>query len=214
MARTILIVDDEAVLVETLTYNLEQEGYQVITAVDGIRALEVVQQTRPDLIILDVLLPNMDGLEVCSKLRRESQSATIPILMLTAKSDKMDEVIGLEVGADDYVTKPFGRRELLARVRALLRRSEYAALQDARPREEEAPQTQRPQELVAGPLRIDLGGRRVKCRGQQVELQPKQFDLLVYLVRKRGTVVTRDSLLQDVWGYDYAGDTRLDRYII
>ncbi len=207
MVRTILIVDDEAVLVETLRYNLEQEGYQVITAADGASALEAVQQGRPDLIILDVLLPEMDGLEVCSRLRRESQSATIPILMLTAKGDKMDEVIALEVGADDYVTKPFGRRELLARVRALLRRSEYAALQDARPREE-SPQDQRPQELVAGPLRIDLGGRRVNCRGQEVELQNKQFDLLVYLVRKRGTVVTRDSLLQHVWGYDYAGDTR------
>jgi two-component system alkaline phosphatase synthesis response regulator PhoP len=130
--------------------------------------------------------------------------------MLTAKSDEIDKVVGLEVGADDYVTKPFGRRELLARVRALLRRSEYPV-----PTTEERPATEPVQEvpranreLVAGPLRIDLAGRRVNCRGQDMELQPKQFDLLTYLVRNRGTVLTRDQLLHNVWGYDYAGDTR------
>src|SRR5579884_2482586 len=173
MARTILVVDDEPVLVDTIAYNLEQAGYQVITAADGASALEAAQRTTPDLIILDIMLPEMDGLEVCRQLRREKNTATTPIMMLTAKGDEIDKVVGLEVGADDYVTKPFGRRELLA-----------------------------------GPLRIDLAGRRVFCRGQEFELQPKQFDLLAFLVRNRGTVLTRDQLLHNVWGYDYAGDTR------
>ncbi len=205
MGRKILVVDDEAVLVETIAYNLEQAGYQVITATDGASALEAARRETPDVIILDIMLPEMDGLEVCRQLRRESSTATTPIMMLTAKGDEIDKVVGLEVGADDYVTKPFGRRELLARVRALLRRADYT--------DEEHPtqSTEGPRpshELVAGPIRIDLAGRRVNCRGQEFELQPKQFDLLTYLVRNRGTVLTRDQLLYNVWGYDYAGDTR------
>ncbi len=207
MARKILVVDDEAVLVETIAYNLEQAGYQVITAADGASALEAAQRESPDLIILDIMLPEMDGLEVCRELRRESNTATTPILMLTAKGDEIDKVVGLEVGADDYVTKPFGRRELLARVRALLRRADYSPSTE---QEQEAPSEvpHPPRELVAGPIRIDLAGRRVLCRGQELELQPKQFDLLVYFVRNRGTVLTRDLLLHNVWGYDYVGDTR------
>ena len=209
MARKILVVDDEAVLVETIAYNLEQAGYQVTTASDGASALEAVRCETPDLIILDIMLPEMDGLEVCRQLRRESTTSTIPILMLTAKGDEIDKVVGLEVGADDYVTKPFGRRELLARVRALLRRADYPSAGEGHSTQEassEVPRASR--ELVAGPLRIDLAGRRVHCRGQEWELQPKQFDLLTYLVRNRGTVLTRDQLLHNVWGYDYAGDTR------
>lgn len=212
MARKILVVDDEEVLVETLAYNLEQAGYIVTTAADGVSALEAARREKPDLIVLDLMLPEIDGLEVCRQLRRESSTATIPILILTAKSDEIDKVVGLEVGADDYVTKPFGRRELLARVRALLRRSEYApAPEEAAshvPQEgtQEVPRPNR--ELVAGPLRIDVAGRRVNCRGKELDLQPKQFDLLTYLVRNRGTVLTRDQLLHNVWGYDYVGDTR------
>ena len=210
MARKILVVDDEAVLVETIAYNLEQAGYRVVTAADGSSALDAARSEIPDLIILDIMLPGMDGLEVCRQLRRESSTATTPIVMLTAKSDEIDKVVGLEVGADDYVTKPFGRRELLARVRALLRRAEYPHPDDARQSAQESAQEVRPanRELVAGPLRIDLAGRRVNCRGQDLELQPKQFELLTYLVRNRGTVLTRDQLLHNVWGYDYAGDTR------
>jgi DNA-binding response OmpR family regulator len=211
--RKILVVDDEAVLVETIAYNLEQAGYQVFTACDGSSALQAANRESPDLIILDIMLPEMDGIEVCRQLRRESKTSTTPIMMLTAKGDEIDKVVGLEVGADDYVTKPFGRRELLARVRALLRRSEYipARGQDEQAEREsqdgsEAPRQHR--ELVAGPLRIDLAGRRVICRSQILELQPKQFDLLAYLVRNRGTVLTRDQLLHNVWGYDYVGDTR------
>ncbi len=209
MARKILVVDDEAVLVETIAYNLEQAGYQVLTAADGGSALEAARRETPDLVILDLMLPEMDGLEVCRQLRREHTTATIPIMMLTAKGDEIDKVVGLEVGADDYVTKPFGRRELLARVRALLRRADYPAAGNDHALQETSGEVPRPsRELVAGPLRIDLAGRRVNCRGQDLELQPKQFDLLTYLVRNRGTVLTRDQLLQNVWGYDYVGDTR------
>jgi len=209
VARKILVVDDEAVLTETIAYNLEQAGYQVETAADGASALEAARRDRHDLIILDVMLPEMDGLEVCRQLRREGNTETTPIMMLTAKGDEIDKVVGLEVGADDYVTKPFGRRELLARVRALLRRSEYPHASESRSAQDASEEVPRPnRELVVGPLRIDLAGRRVNCRGQDLELQPKQFDLLVYLVRNRGTVLTRDQLLHNVWGYDYAGDTR------
>jgi DNA-binding response OmpR family regulator len=208
VVRKILVVDDEAVLVETIAYNLEQAGYRVVTASDGNSALEAARSESPDLILLDIMLPGIDGLEVCRQLRKESNTATTPIVMLTAKSDEIDKVVGLEVGADDYVTKPFGRRELLARVRALLRRVDYPATEDHRPSDQV--QAVRPpnRELVAGPLSIDLAGRRVNCRGQEMELQPKQFELLTYLVRNRGTVLTRDQLLHNVWGYDYAGDTR------
>ncbi len=209
VGRKILVVDDEAVLLETMAYNLEQAGYQVITVSDGASALEAARRESPDLIILDIMLPEMDGLEVCRLLRRENSTATTPIMMLTAKSDEIDKVVGLEVGADDYVTKPFGRRELLARVRALLRRAEYVPASKERSEAEDEHEVVRARrELVAGPLRIDLAGRRVICRGHELELQPKQFDLLTYLVRNRGTVLTRDLLLQNVWGYDYVGDTR------
>jgi two-component system alkaline phosphatase synthesis response regulator PhoP len=211
MTRKILVVDDEAVLVETIAYNLEQAGYRVVTAGDGGSALEAARNEAPNLIILDIMLPGMDGLEVCRQLRREGNTATTPILMLTAKGDEIDKVVGLEVGADDYVTKPFGRRELLARVRALLRRSDYPGTgSDDATGNGDTPLEPRPanRELAAGPLRIDLAGRRVNCRGQDLELQPKQFELLTYLVRNRGTVLTRDQLLHNVWGYDYAGDTR------
>lgn len=209
MGRKILVVDDEPVLVETIVYNLEQEGYQVVTAADGVSALETARRELPDLIILDVMLPGMDGLEVCRHLRREDSTSRTPIMMLTAKDSEIDKVVGLEVGADDYVTKPFGRHEFLARVRVLLRRIEYTTS----PREEVQPAPsdrtlRQGRALVAGPLRIDLAGRRVQCRGKELDLQPKQYDLLIYLVHNRGTVLTRDQLLQHVWGYDYVGDTR------
>jgi DNA-binding response OmpR family regulator len=207
--RKILVVDDEATLLDTIAFNLENAGYQVFRAADGYSTLETARKESPDLIILDIMLPGIDGLEVCRQLRREHNTATTPIMMLTARSDEIDRVVGLEVGADDYMTKPFGRRELLARVRALLRRAEYPSTVGADDRNlSDASMLPRPRELVAGPLRIDLAGRRVICRGQELELQPKQYDLLTYLVRNRGTVLTRDQLLHNVWGYDYGGDTR------
>jgi two-component system alkaline phosphatase synthesis response regulator PhoP len=181
----------------------------VVTAADGNSTLDAARKESPDLIILDIMLPGIDGLEICRQLRREHSTATTPIMMLTAKAEEIDKVVGLEVGADDYMTKPFGRRELLARVRALLRRSDYpsSTAADEYNSPESAPEP-RQRELVAGPLRIDLAGRRVINRGQELELQPKQFELLTYLVRNRGTVLTRDQLLHNVWGYDYVGDTR------
>lgn len=201
MAQKILVVDDEAVLRETIAYNLEQAGYMVISAATGAAALEAARREKPDLVILDIMLPDIDGIEVCRRLRREAGLATIPILILTAKGEEIDKVIGLEVGADDYVTKPFGRRELLSRVRALLRRSEYVltgkmALVGTAASDASSP----PGELVAGPLRIDLAGRHVFIGDAGVQLQAKQFDLLVYFVRNRGTVLTRDQLLNRVWG--------------
>ncbi|GCE19219.1 response regulator transcription factor [Dictyobacter kobayashii] len=210
MVRKILVVDDEAVLLDTISYNLEQAGYQVTKAADGLSALDAARTETPDLVILDIMLPGIDGLEVCRQLRRERLTAVVPIIMLTAKGDEIDKVVGLEVGADDYMTKPFGRRELLARVRALLRRADYPITNSGNQdttnnRQESLP---RRKDLHSGDLSIDQAGRRVTNRGQNIELQPKQFDLLTYLVRNRGTVLTRDQLLHHVWGYDYAGDTR------
>ncbi len=209
MAQTILVVDDEAVLIEAITSLLERAGYQVIKASDGEQALEIARRETVDLLLLDIVLPGMDGLEVCRQLRRRKETTTIPIMILTAKSEEIDKVVGLEVGADDYLAKPFGRRELLSRVRALLRRAAYPLSQNMAvvPEVLEAI-VPTPRELVAGPLRIDLAGRRVLCRDKMLELQPKQFDLLVYLVRHRGTVLTRSQLFHTVWGYDYLGDTR------
>ncbi|MGQ9572769.1 MAG: response regulator [Dehalococcoidia bacterium] len=189
--KKILVVDDEPTLVATLRYNLEREGYQVSTAADGEGALSLAQAERPDLIILDLMLPGLDGLEVCRILRREM---TVPILMLTAKTEEVDKVVGLELGADDYVTKPFSMRELLARVRALLRRAER-------------PSTEA-EVLSAGDLRVDLGKREATRRGQPLALKPKEFDLLTFFLQNRARAFTREQLLDQVWGYDFAGDTR------
>ena len=188
--KTVLVVDDEPTLVATLKYNLEREGYRVLTATDGESALALARSRRPDLLILDLMLPVMDGLEVCRALRRE---ISLPILMLTAKGDEVDKVVGLELGADDYVTKPFGMRELLARVRALLRRSEPTA--DA-------------ETIATGDLEIDLKRREARRAGKTLELKPKEMELLLFFVRNRGRAFTREQLLRDVWGYDFLGDSR------
>jgi DNA-binding response OmpR family regulator len=209
MGNKILVVDDEVVLLETIVYNLELAGYQVFTAADGASALEIAHRERPDLIILDLMLPVIDGLEVCRQLRRENDTAGVLILMLTAKGEEIDKVVGLEVGADDYVTKPFGKHELLARVKALLRRQDKTESPDGEAAIESDGASRRPARmLVAGPIEMDLAGRRVYRSGQEIELQPKQYELLKCLAQNRGTVLTRDQLLQNVWGYDYAGDTR------
>ena len=190
--KKILVVDDEPTLVATLKYNLEREGYHVITAADGEAGLSAARSNRPDLILLDLLLPVMDGLEVCRILRREM---TTPILMLTAKTDEIDKVVGLELGADDYVTKPFSMRELLARVRALLRRAEAVPSAEV-------------EVLVAGELQVDLRRREASRGGQALPLKPKEFDLLAFFLRNRGRAFTRDQLLNQIWGYDFVGDTR------
>ena len=195
----ILVVDDEATLVETIRYNLKREGYEVAVAFDGQQALEIARRERPDLVVLDLMLPKLDGFEVCRTLRRES---TVPILMLTAKDDEVDRIVGLELGADDYITKPFSMRELLARIRATLRRVQMLRA-EASAQQEEAPAA-----LHAGDLEVDLRQHRVFVRGEEISLKPKEFDLLAFLVGNPGQVFTREVLLRRVWGYDFAGDTR------
>lgn len=189
----ILIVDDEEPIQELLKFNLEKEGYTVLVAYDGPSALKTVEEKRPDLVILDVMLPGMDGMEVCNQLRQNSKSRDIPVIMLTAKVEEIDKVLGLELGADDYLTKPFSPRELLARIRARLRRIK--------------PQTQE-NELVRGDLKIDLNRFQVLVRGEEAELTPKEFELLRVLATHPGKVYSRDELLEQVWGYEYSGDTR------
>jgi len=194
VAKTILVVDDEATLRETLAWNLQQEGYRVVEAADGRQALERFRADKPDLVLLDLMLPELSGVEVCRRMRAESD---VPILMLTARDSEVDKVVGLEVGADDYVTKPFSLRELQARVRALLRRAE------ARPAAE-APGPP----VQVGSVAVDLAGRRLLRQGQPVAITPRAFELLAFLVRHRGQVFTREQLLEQVWGYDFPGETR------
>ncbi|WP_434512805.1 response regulator [Desulfitobacterium sp. AusDCA] len=190
---TILVVDDEEPIQELLKFNLENEGYNVLIAFDGPAALKIVEEKRPDLIVLDVMLPGMDGLEVCNQLRQNPKLRDLPVIMLTAKGEEIDKVLGLELGADDYLTKPFSPRELLARIRARLRRIR--------------PQVQ-DNEIIRGDLRIDLNRFQVSVRGEEVELTPKEFELLRVLAAHPGKVYSRDELLERVWGYEYAGDTR------
>ncbi len=193
----ILVVDDEQTLLETIRYNLRREGHEVLTATDGLQALEVARRDRPDLVVLDIMLPKLDGFEVCRAIRRDQ---TVPILMLTAKDDEVDKIVGLELGADDYMTKPFSMRELLARVRAMLRRVQM--LRDEVAEHQEAPSYR------SGDLEVDVRQHRVFLGGREVSLKPKEFDLLAFLVRNPGQAFTREILLQRVWGYDYVGDTR------
>lgn len=201
----VLVVEDEPALVETLEYSLRRQGYDVSVATDGMAALEVARRERPDIIVLDVMLPRLDGYEVCRVLRQEM---SVPILMLTARTDEVDKVVGLEVGADDYMTKPFGMRELTARIKALLRRVRLT-------REELAhagatvPAADVPSERMDfKDLVVDLGRREVRLRDQVVHLKPKEFDLLVFLARNRGIVLTRDLALERVWGWEYDGGSR------
>lgn len=194
----ILVVDDEPTLVDTIRYSLKREGHEVVTAVDGLQALEVARRERPDLVILDLMLPKLDGFEVCRAIRRDQ---TVPILMLTAKDDEIDKVVGLELGADDYMTKPFSMRELLARVRAMLRRVQMS-------REEAAETRDEVPSYRSGDLEVDLRQHRVFLAERELSLKPKEFDLLAFLVRNAGQVFTRELLLQRVWGYDYVGDSR------
>lgn len=191
---TILVVDDEEPILELLRFNLEKEGYQVCVAKDGQEALECVEKELPNLLVLDVMLPGMDGLEVCRILRLNPRFQQIPIIMLTAKGEEIDTVLGLELGADDYMTKPFSPRELLARIKARLRRlnsTEEAVAQ-----------------IIRGDLRIDVTGFRVLVRGEETELTPKEFELLRVFATHPGKVYSRDELLDRIWGYEYDGDTR------
>ena len=191
--RTILVVEDEASLASALSYNLRKAGYSVVEARDGAAALREARRARPDAIVLDLMLPQIDGLEVCRRVRAESD---VPILMLTAKSEEIDKVVGLELGADDYLTKPFGMRELMARLRALLRRAGPGRQLDGA------------QRLVAGDIELDARGRTVRRAGRDVALKPKEFDLLYFLVKQAGQVFSREQLLEHVWGYEFFGGSR------
>ena len=195
MARTILVVEDETTLRETLADALEVEGFRVIAAADGRDALARFRADKPDLILLDLMLPELSGIEVCRIIRAESG---VPIVMLTAKDSELDKVVGLELGADDYVTKPFSLRELSARIRALFRRSEQAA----------APDAAGPAVVDLGRVQVDLAGHRLLRDGDALAIKPKAFELLAFLLRHPGQAFTRDQLLEHVWGYDYAGETR------
>ena len=195
MARTILVVEDDATLRETLVDALEVEGFRVVAAADGRAALTVFRAERPDLVLLDLMLPELSGIEVCRIIRAESG---VPIVMLTAKDSELDKVVGLELGADDYVTKPFSLRELSARIRALFRRAEQVA----------APDAAGANVVDLGRVQVDLAGHRLLRDGAPVAIKPKAFELLAFLLRHPGQAFTRDQLLERVWGYDYAGETR------
>jgi DNA-binding response OmpR family regulator len=190
MADKILLVDDEITLLETLAYNLQGAGYEVLTAPDGVTGLELARSEGPDLVILDLMLPEIDGLTICRSLRQMSQ---VPILILTARTGELDKIVGLESGADDYLTKPFSFGELQARIRALLRRSTSARLDD---------------DIQAGDLRLNIVSRRAYIRTRELALSPKEFSLLAELMRHQGAVLSRDLLLTRIWGYDYYGDSR------
>jgi two-component system response regulator VicR len=196
MAEKILVVDDEEAIVDIIEYNLEKEGYEVVVAMDGDEALSKVYKIEPDLVLLDVMLPKMNGFKVCEKIR---ESYNIPIIMLTAKEEEADKVLGLDLGADDYITKPFGMRELLARVKANLRRVDLSL---------DNSDTDGDTIVKSGELSIDFDRYEVKKRGEIIELTLREFELLKFLSAQPNQIFKREKLLKEVWGYEYYGDIR------
>lgn len=199
LGKQILVVDDEPSIVTLLKFNLEKSGFDVLTATTGGEALETIERQAVDFIILDLMLPEMDGLEVCRMIRQKSIST--PILMLTAKDDEIDKILGLELGADDYLTKPFSPREVIARVKAILRRTEQA--------QQPVDDVSKDNKISIGDLVVYIENYEAYFKGEQMTLTPKEFELLVYLVKHKGVVLTRERLLNAVWQYDFAGDTRI-----
>ncbi|MEH7417175.1 response regulator transcription factor [Neobacillus drentensis] len=200
MKNKVLVVDDEQSIVTLLQYNLEQAGFEVVTAMDGAEGKQLAESESPDIIVLDLMLPRLDGMDVCKQLRQ--QNIMTPILMLTAKDDELDKIIGLELGADDYMVKPFSPREVIARVKAILRRTQMQT--------EAAPENDETEEQIQiGKLTIFPGKYEAFFKEKQLELTLKEFELLLYLGRNKGRVLTRDQLLSSVWNYDFAGDTRI-----
>lgn len=190
----ILLVDDEASIRELIRFNLERAGYRVQEATDGNEAISAIRQTRPDLVVLDLMLPGLDGLDVCRLVKGNRETAAIPIIMLTAKTEEVDKVIGLELGADDYMTKPFSPRELVARIKAVLRRSQKEQTASG--------------ELTVGSLRFYFNRYEAWLGKEKLELTPKEYELLKLFATNTGKVFTREQLLEKVWGYEYFGDTR------
>jgi DNA-binding response OmpR family regulator len=203
-SATILVVDDEATLREMIEFNLRREGFDVLLAEDGEQALRLAHGASPDLIILDIMLPVIDGLHVLRSLRRDS---TVPVLLLSARGEEIDRVLGLELGADDYLAKPFAMRELVARARAMIRRSRISPLDNASANESQGKLGSR-QVITIGDLAIDIAARQVRVQGDLIELKPKEYDLLLYLMKHPGVVLSRDALLREVWGYAFPVDTR------
>ena len=200
--KKVLVVDDEQPIIDILVYNLEKEGYNVIEANDGITAVDVALEKRPDLILLDIMLPKLDGLSVCKRIKN---SLNVPILMLTAKDGEIDKILGLELGADDYITKPFSVRELVARVKANLRKVDASlnskTIDDKQEKKKES-------KISVGDLELDLDKFEVKVRGEVIDLTLREFEVLKFLASEPGQVVTRETLLEKVWGYEYYGDIR------
>jgi len=195
----VLVVDDEQNIVELISFNLKREGFEVLTANDGLEALKKARNEKPDLIVLDIMLPTMDGLEVCRQLRQDAGTRTIPVIMLSARGEELDRILGLEIGADDYVTKPFSPRELLARIKARLRRFDKTGTGGGEGK---------PERLVLGRLVIDQERFEVRVDGEKQDLTPKEFELLRFMAQEPGKVFSREQLLEKIWGYDFAGDSR------
>ena len=201
--KTILIVDDEPPIRDILVYNLEKEGYKTIEASDGVTAVNIALEQSPDLILLDIMLPKLDGLSVCKRIKN---SLNVPILMLTAKDAEIDKILGLELGADDYITKPFSVRELVARVKANLRKVE--AVSSNKIVEQPSEEKKKESKIVVGDLELDLDKFEVKVRGEVIDLTLREFEVLKFLASQPEQVVTRETLLEKVWGYEYYGDIR------
>ena len=199
--KKILIIEDEQSILKLLSYNLEQEGYAVETATDGQVGLQMGLENKYDMILLDLMLPNMDGMEICRELRQNRNE--VPIIMLTAKDSEIDKILGLEIGADDYITKPFSPREVLARMKAIFRRSrQQTSTKEANAGNDE-------ETIIIGDIEIYPEIYEVNVRGEQIDLTPKEFELLLYLARRENRILSREQLLNAIWDYDFAGETRI-----
>lgn len=198
MSQKVLVVDDEQSIVTLLQYNLQQSGFEVVTAYDGEEGLEKIFSEKPDIVVLDLMLPKMDGVEVCKSVRNEKNQ--VPILMLTAKDDEFDKVLGLELGADDYMTKPFSPREVIARIKAILRRSNTVKnVEDEKDNKE----------VIIGKIKVLPEHFEAYRNDELLDLTPKEFELLIYLIERQGRVITREHMLNSVWNYEFAGDSRI-----